>query len=209
VQALSRALYALHHRAVQRPRAERVTSALAGLIGQARSLLDVGAGDGAIAASVAARVGATRVAGVDVLVREGAQIEVVPYDGRRLPFPDSAFEVVTLSDVLHHCEAPAEVLGECMRVASRAVVIKDHFRFGPASKAILLAMDVVGNREAGVLVRGTYFSPAEWLSLARAAGGHITGLVWPLRIHDAPFRVITRDELQFAARIERAAEGTT
>jgi SAM-dependent methyltransferase len=206
VQVLTRALYALHHRAVQVPRASRVASALAGLAGEARSVLDVGAGDGVIARAVADQIGAERVMGVDVLMRPSSQVEVVPYDGRHLPFPDGAFEAVMLSDVLHHCEAPAEVLGECLRVASRVVVIKDHFRFGPVSKALLLAMDVVGNAEAGVLVRGTYFSPAEWVSLARAAGGRITGLVWPLRIHDAPFRLITQDQLQFAARIERAPE---
>lgn len=208
MQALTRALYALHHRAVQVPRAERVASALAGLVGCARSVLDVGAGDGVIARAVADKVGAERVMGVDVLLRPSSRVEVVPYDGARLPFGDGAFEAVMLSDVLHHCEDPALVLGECLRVASRLVVIKDHFRFGPVSRALLLAMDVVGNAEAGVLVRGTYFSPAEWVQLARAAGGRITGLTWPLRIHDAPFRLITQDELQFAARIERAPEAS-
>jgi 2-polyprenyl-3-methyl-5-hydroxy-6-metoxy-1,4-benzoquinol methylase len=204
VQAIQRALFTLHRRAVQIPRASRITEAFADLAGEAASLLDVGAGDGEIAAEVAARLGASRTQGVDVLVRPGARIDVVPYDGRRLPFPDGAFDVVTISDVLHHCEEPAEVLAECLRVAARAVLVKDHFRFGPVSRAILLAMDVVGNQEAGVLVRGTYFSPAEWIEMVRAARGRISKLVWPLRIHDAPFRWITRDEMQFAARIERA-----
>ena len=31
------------------------------------------------------------------------------------------------------------------------------------------------------------------------------GLWWPLRIHDLPFRLVTQDRLQFAARIEHAA----
>ncbi|MDI1435339.1 MULTISPECIES: methyltransferase domain-containing protein [Polyangium] len=199
---IQKALFALHRRAVTLPRAERITDALAALAGPAQSLLDVGAGDGAIAAAIGERVGANRVAGVDVLVRPRTVIEVVPYDGRRLPFPDGAFEIVTISDVLHHCEAPAEVLAECLRVAARAVIVKDHFRFGPVSQALLLAMDVVGNAEAGVLVRGTYFSPAAWIDMVQAARGRITELRWPLRIHDAPMRFVTRDELQFAARIE-------
>ncbi|MDI3288238.1 class I SAM-dependent methyltransferase [Polyangium sp. 15x6] len=202
---IDKALFALHRRAVTLPRARRITDALAELAGQAASLLDVGAGDGAIAEAVAERVGARRVAGVDVLVRPRTVIEVVPYDGRRLPFPDGAFEIVTISDVLHHCEAPAEVLAECLRVASRAVLVKDHFRFGAVSQALLLAMDVVGNAEAGVLVRGTYFSPAEWIDMVREARGRITELRWPLRIHDAPMRLVTRDELQFAARIEHVS----
>lgn len=203
---IDKALFALHRRAVTLPRAQRITDALAALAGPAASLLDVGAGDGAIAAAVAERIGASHVAGVDVLVRPRPVIEVVPYDGRRLPFPDGAFEIVTISDVLHHCEAPGEVLAECLRVASRAVLVKDHFRFGSISRALLLAMDVVGNAEAGVLVRGTYFSPAEWIEMVRAAGGRITALRWPMRIHDAPMRFVTRDELQFVARIEPAQE---
>ena len=209
VLGIDKALFALHRRAVTLPRARRITDALATLAGPAASLLDVGAGDGAIAAAVGERVGASRVAGVDVLVRPRTVIEVIPYDGRRLPFPDGAFEVVTISDVLHHCEAPSEVLAECLRVASRAVVVKDHFRFGAVSKALLLAMDVVGNAEAGVLVRGTYFSPAEWIDMVRAAEGRITALHWPLRIHDAPMRLVTRDELQFAARIEHTRNTET
>jgi ubiquinone/menaquinone biosynthesis C-methylase UbiE len=203
VQAIQRALYALHRRAIQLPRARRITDAFVELAGPSSSLLDVGAGDGEIAAEVAARLGASRVTGVDVLVRPSAAVDVVPYDGRRLPFPDGAFDVVTISDVLHHCKEPTEVLAECLRVAARCVLVKDHFRFGPVSRAILLAMDVVGNQEAGVLVRGTYFSPAEWIEMVRVAQGKITKIVWPLRIHDAPFRLITRDELQFAARFER------
>lgn len=201
---MKQALFALHRRAVTLPRAERVTQAIADLAGPGRSLLDVGAGDGAIAKAVGERIGAERVEGVDVLVRPKTVIQVVPYDGTRLPFPDRSFDVVTISDVLHHCASPGAVLAEALRVASGVVVVKDHFRLGPISNALLLAMDVVGNAEAGVLVRGSYFSPAEWIEMVTAANGRVTKLLWPLRIHDAPIRFVTRDELQFAARIERA-----
>jgi ubiquinone/menaquinone biosynthesis C-methylase UbiE len=205
VSSIQKALYALHRRQVSVPRRDRITEAFVDLGGACSSLLDVGAGDGEIASHVAARLGASRVAGVDVLVRPESAIEVVPYDGEKLPFPDRSFDVVTISDVLHHCQKPTDVLRECLRVANRCVLVKDHFRFGPLSRAVLLAMDVVGNQEAGVFVRGTYFSPAEWIDMVRDAGGTFAKLVWPMRIHDAPFRYVTRDEVQFAARIERIA----
>lgn len=204
VPVLQRALFELHRRAVTVPRAERVAAALAALIGPAASLLDVGSGDGVIAADLARRVGAARVAGVDVKLRPGALIEVTAYDGERLPFPDGAFEVVVLSDVLHHCARPGAVLAEALRVAARAVAIKDHLRFGPISERILLAMDLAGNAAPGVHVRGDYYSPAELVELVRGAGGRIAALTWPLRIHDLPFRLVTWDRLQFAARIEHA-----
>lgn len=205
MSVLQRTLFAYHHRAIHVPRVRRVARALAGQIGRAASLLDVGAGDGTVARDLGLLVGAARVAGVDVKVRPGAAVEVVRYDGERLPFPDAAFEIVVLSDVLHHCARPDVVLAESLRVASRAVAIKDHFRFGPVSEKILLLMDLAGNAAPAVHVRGTYFSPRDFAELAAEAGGRIAGLTWPLRIHDLPFRLITQDRLQFAALVERAA----
>jgi SAM-dependent methyltransferase len=204
LEPLKKALIAYHHRAVHVPRAKRVAGALAALIGPAGSLLDIGCGDGTVAKGIAAEIGARVVAGVDVLIRPEVAIDVRPYDGVHLPFPDGAFEAVVLADVLHHCAEPITVLREALRVASRVVAVKDHFCFGPLSDKLLLWMDVIGNAGPGVHVRGTYLSPAEWIALVRDAGGHLTGLDWPLRIHDFPFRLITRSELQFAARIERS-----
>lgn len=203
---LREAFYGYHHRTIHGPRVQRVARALVGQIGSARSLLDVGCGDGTVALSIAREVGADRVEGVDIKVRPETAIPVTPYDGKRLPFPDGAFEAVIISDVLHHCPEPRVVLRECLRVSSKLVALKDHFCFGKVSWAILLAMDVVGNAAPGVHVEGAYLSPAEWVALARDAGGRITSLDWPLQIHDYPFRLITQDRLQFAARIERVKE---
>src|SRR6185437_13854294 len=103
------------------PRVERVARALAAQIGSARSLLDVGCGDGTVAKTIASRVGADRVAGVDIKVRPSVAVEVVAYDGLHLPFPDDAFEAVVISDVLHHCTDPGAVLRDALRVASTVV----------------------------------------------------------------------------------------
>lgn len=202
---LRNALFDLHHRAVHVPRVRRVVDALADQLGPVGSLLDVGCGDGTIARDLAARVGATRVLGVDVLVRPKVAIDVRAYNGEELPFDDGELEAVVLADVLHHCASPLRVLREALRVASRAVVIKDHLRLGPVSDRLLWLMDVVGNAASGVQVRGSYLSPGEWITLIDQASGRLTGLCWPLVIHDLPFRLVTRSELQFAARVEHAA----
>ena len=204
---VTRALFDYHRRAVSQPRVERVAAALAAQIGRADSLLDIGAGDGIVGEAVGSRVGASRVEGVDVLVQPNAVIPVTAYDGEHLPFEDGAFDAVTLSDMLHHAEHPERVLREALRVAKHVVAIKDHFRFGHVTGAVLLAMDVVGNAASGVFVRGRYLAPSGWSVLVREADGRIAGLTWPLRIHDAPWRFVTGDRLQFAARIERAGEG--
>lgn len=197
-------LLSFHHRAVRLPRADRVAAALARRIGRARSLLDVGCDDGRVARSVARAVGADRVAGVDLAVNPDAVVEVQTYDGDRLPWPDGAFEVVTLSDVLHHASDPRGLLREALRVAARAVAVKDHFRFGPVSDKLLLLMDLAGNAKHAIAVRGTYFTVAEFTRLVTGAGGRIADLEWPLRIHDLPYRLVTSDRLQFAATIVHA-----
>ncbi len=206
METLKRALFSAHHHRVHVPRVERVARALGAQIGSARSLLDIGCGDGTVARTIAAHVGAERVAGVDVKVRPSVAIEVVAYDGLHLPFPDGAFEAVVISDVLHHCHDPGAVLREALRVASKVVAVKDHFRFGWLSGKILLAMDLVGNAGPGVAVVGTYFSAREWAEMVADAGGRFAGLHWPLRIHDFPFRWITQDRVQFAARIEHVRD---
>ena len=197
-------LIAAHHARVHVPRVARVARALAAQIGSAGSLLDIGCGDGTVARTITEQVGASRVAGVDIKVRAEVAIEVTAYDGVHLPFPDASFDAVVISDVLHHCEDPSAVLREALRVAREVVAIKDHFRFGKLSELILLWMDRVGNAGPGVQVRGTYFSAGEWAELVEGAGGRFSGVTWPLQIHDYPFRLVTRDELQFAARVTHA-----
>jgi ubiquinone/menaquinone biosynthesis C-methylase UbiE len=56
---------------------------------------------------------------------DGLRLEVA--DGRRLPYPDGAFEVAHASLVLHHLEPPDAIalLREMRRVASRGVVVND------------------------------------------------------------------------------------
>lgn len=199
---LGRALADYHHRTIHVPRVQRIVDALAEQIGQAESLLDVGCGDGTMAHSLAAAVGAQRVEGVDTAVRAAVAIEAVPYDGRRLPFASRSFEIVMLSDVLHHAERPDAVLRESLRVARRAVALKDHLCLGRLSRLVLLAMDRVGNAPTGVTVRGAYLSLPEWIELVGAAGGRLVSIRWPLRIHDLPWRLVTRSEHQFCALIE-------
>lgn len=193
-----------HSSRIHVPRVQRLTEGIASLAPSgAASMLDIGCGDGTLARGIADRVGATDLHGVDVLVRPSAVIPVKAYDGHALPFEDRRFDLVTISDVLHHAESPLAVVREALRVLcpGGALIVKDHFRFGAVSNATLLAMDVVGNYAAGVLVRGKYLSPAEWVELVASAGGSIDRLVWPFQIHDLPWRIVTRSEYQFVMRV--------
>jgi SAM-dependent methyltransferase len=195
----------MHHRLVRLPRTERVARPLAELAGEAATILDVGAGDGRVGAAVAAYIGA-RAAGVDVKPNAESLVATTPFDGVNLPFDTRAFDVVLLSDVLHHSADPLALLRESLRVASSCVTVKDHFAFGALSAKWLELLDRVGNAQQGVEVTARYFTPASWLELVRAAGGEVTRQLWPLEVHAAPIAAITRSALQFAARVQRKRE---
>lgn len=194
-----------HHSAVTLPRAERLRAALLRQIGRASSLLDVGAGDGTVAKSVGEAAGAERIEGVDVILRPHRVIDVRKYDGLTLPYENRSFEVVTISDVLHHCEDARRVLCEALRVASRVVVIKDHFAYGPISRQVLYLMDVVGNARDGIPSPAKYLEPHEWVSMIESAGGRLTALEWPVVLHDWPWRLVASPALHFIAKVEPRA----
>lgn len=202
--SLFKPLFWLHRKLIHQPRVSQVAEAMISHIGQAKSLLDVGAGTGEMAEIVGKEIGAQRIEGVDVKIRDGAKIPIQSYNGERLPFADKEFEVVLISDVLHHCTEPRVVLAECLRVASRCVVVKDHLAFGRWSRLVLTAMDKVGNAEANVPVIGRYFSFEQWAEVVAAVGAKMTKFSWPLDVHALPFRLVTKSEYQFVATIERA-----
>lgn len=193
---------AVHHRWVRLPRAVRLADAIARHVGGVASFLDVGAGDGRVAALVAERVGAIRAVGVDVHPNPDALVGVERFDGRTLPFPDAAFDVALLCDVLHHCLDPRRLLGEALRVARR-VVVKDHLAQGRASRLLLEVLDRVGNASQGVAVPATYFDVATWAELARDVGAEVERLEWPLRVHAPPLAWLTGDALHFLATARR------
>jgi SAM-dependent methyltransferase len=199
-------LFGWHRGAVYAPRQDRLASqvgALASSIGSTTSLLDIGCGTGQLAKRVAEQVGATTVRGVDVHPRAETFIDVTIYDGSRLPFEDASFDLTMVVDVLHHTASPAAVVADALRVTKPggSLIIKDHYRLGTWSNYVLWAMDVVGNYADGVLVRGNYLSPAEWIRVVTEAGGSIDKVEWPLEVHGLPWSAVARNEYQFLMRV--------
>lgn len=204
-------IFGWHYGAVSVPRAERIASGIASLVdNRPMRMLDVGCGDGTLATRVSALLGGIEAVGIDIKVQPNCTIAATSYDGETFPHGDGAFDLVTISDVLHHATKPDAVLREALRVCGPRgiVVVKDHFRLGPWSDKVLLAMDVFGNFSQGIVVTGTYLSPPEWVDLIERAGGRLDRLVWPFQVHDLPFRLITRSEYQFLSRIRTGAGAT-
>lgn len=195
-----------HDKVIFRRRTEVLASWLVDLFpAEATRLLDVGSGDGTIAALVRDRRPGTEVEGVDVLIRPRTLIPVQAFDGRTLPFSDGEVDVVTLIDVLHHVDDPDELLGECLRVSRHGVIIKDHFRQGPLAHRRLALMDWVGNRGHGVRLPYGYLSPQEWTELYGRLGTRIERVETSLGLYPAPVRPLFEDGLHFVARLAPVA----
>jgi SAM-dependent methyltransferase len=196
----------LHERAAKGRRARVLAAHASRLIEGHGTVLDVGCGDGAIAALLQRSRPDLTVSGVDTLVRPGSAIPVTPFDGRTLPFGDRSFGTVLLFDVLHHAGDADRLLAECVRVAGDAVVLKDHLADGWGSAALLRYMDRVGNERHGVPSPGNYLTRAEWSGAFARAG--VAPVQWTGRVglYPWPASLLFDRTLQFVCRLERRAD---
>lgn len=108
-----------------------------------RSILDLGSGTGRAVAYVKRNCPGIKIVGIEP-VRELRAIgyengilaeELIEGDALNLPFRDGEFDMVCEFGVLHHVKTPDVMVGEMLRVASKAIFISDSNNFGQGSLA--------------------------------------------------------------------------
>jgi SAM-dependent methyltransferase len=192
----------LHGRLVFARRTGVLATALSQAIPtEARSVLDVGCGDGTIDAMLMERRPDLAITGVDVLVRPQTRVPVHAFDGKRLPFADGAFDVVTFVDVLHHTPDPTILLREARRVARMAIVLKDHLREGALAQTTLRFMDWVGNAHHNVVLPYNYWRKSEWTLAFLDLGLFVDHWNDRLGLYPAPASWVFERDLHFVARL--------
>jgi len=142
-----------------------------------------------------------KMVGVDVFVRENTAIEVIQFDGKRLPFADKSFDFIMLSDVLHHTDDPLVILQECARVAREFILIKDHVCDSEWDRIRLSFMDWVGNRGYGVVLPYNYLSTTEWNNLYEKAGLICEKKINKLDLYPQPLSSIFDSSLHFIVKL--------
>jgi Methyltransferase domain len=162
-------------------------------------VLDVGAGDGSIAAAVAAQRPDIHIDGIDVLIRPSTQIDVRPFDGQHIPLDDNTVDVVSFIDVLHHTEHPKTLLRESIRVSRRYILIKDHLREGLFAGPTLRLMDWVGNYGHNVVLPYNYLSKREWCDIFRNTDLSSERWIENIHLYPFPFSMIFGRRLHFIA----------
>lgn len=199
---LPRITSALHSRLIFGRRVEALAENIAAIIPDGVStLLDVGCGDGTLARSIVDRRPGLEATGVEIRARPQTAIPVREFDGRILPFADRSREIVMLVDVLHHAEEPTLLLREAGRVASRAVIIKDHLTGAWLSRERLRLMDWVGNIGHGVPLRYAYWSPGQWRDAFRETGLREVERRERLGLYGAPLQWLFERRLHFVSRL--------
>ncbi len=191
----------LHHRLVFTRRVDVLATHLAKLLPQGARVLDIGCGDGLIAASILARRPDVTITGIDVLERRKTHIQVGLFDGETIPYPDDSFDTALFVDVLHHTLDPMILLTEAKRVATTSVIIKDHCRDGLLAQQTLLFMDWVGNAHQGVALPYNYWSKAQWTAAFAELGLSIESWEPHLGLYPWPASLLFDRQLHYVAAL--------
>jgi SAM-dependent methyltransferase len=166
--------------------------------------LDFGAGDGWYARAFQDAGLAREIVGVDVQPRARPYVPTVLYDGRRVPFDDRHFDLVSSIDVLHHCPDPRASLIEALRCSSRFFLLKDHTYETLPGKLALAVLDELGNRRFGIPSPYHYQRGRTWFPWIEAEGFALRALVHPAPCHRAILGWMT-NPLQLVSLWERTA----
>ena len=193
----------LHEKYVKSRRVTALAASIAPLFPENATVLDVGCGDGLLAEAVLHQRPDVRVDGLDVMARPDARIPVTVFDGRRIPVPDGAFDVVLFADVLHHTPHAEMLLADAGRVARQAVIIKDHCADGFLAWQTLRFMDYIGNARFGVALPHLYLRWEEWQRMFARLGMVISSIRRRLPLYPPPFSWVFDRSLHFIAVVAR------
>ena len=151
-----------------RGRAAGTAKRLLPLLQPEDSILDVGAGEGLIAAQLHCGLGGCTVL-TDLKNQVRSGLPLVLCSGEQLPFADSTFDVVLLLTVLHHTSDPVSIVREAARIAKRAVIVQEDMYLGRPVDLLVFAADVLCSIPYGYQLPAWPRSPRTWELLFRAA----------------------------------------
>jgi len=196
----------VHGYYVHSRRVRVLRDALSELLPPEARVLDVGCGDGLLARLIMDQRQDVEISGIDVLVRQETMIPVSPFDGSHIPFGDKSFDAVMFVDVLHHTDDPMVLLSEAKRVASRAIILKDHRLNGFFAGPTLRFMDWVSNAPHGVVLPYNYWPHDKWRKSFALLNVEVA--VWKenLQLYPKPADWLFGRSLHFVSRLEMTTQ---
>jgi SAM-dependent methyltransferase len=165
-------------------------------------VLDVGCGDGLLARFISLKRPDITLTGIDLAVRDGTHIPIGTFDGEVIPYKDASVDGVMLVDVLHHTRDLMVLLREALRVAHKAIIIKDHLLDGRLSELTLRFMDKVGNSRHGVSLPYNYWAQRRWVEAFDTLSLQIGVWRTKLGLYPWPASWMFDRSLHFVARLD-------
>jgi len=139
---------------------------------EVRRVLDVGSGRG-YAAEVIEEEWGCEVVCCDVVLATNDTDEFVIFDGERLPFADRSFDAVLMTFVLHHAQAPDQLLKEARRVSRQVVLIVEDTPRSWVDEAWGSWHTRSFKRRTGLDWEGRIRRAEEWKAVFGRAGLHV------------------------------------
>lgn len=168
------------------------------------SVLDIGAGDGRVAAALQRLRPQTTALALETVIRpkRAAAIPFIKFDGVSLPIADASVDVALLLNVLHHAKRQDVLLSEVFRVTRRRVVIKDHVASTRIQRWQLAFLDLLGNWSSGASIRGNYWSRTRWIEELTALGAQ-PKWVEALQFRSSPWSWLFTNELEAVLVVDK------
>ena len=200
---MSKLLQSLHNKYVFQRRIQVLSNEVASVLGDAKTILDIGCGDGTISKLSAEKKGnGVKFSGIDVMARPTCAIDFKLFDGYTIPHPDNAFDACMFIDVLHHLNHIKEIIAEAKRVASQYIIIKDHLYKNQFDYDTLKFMDWVGNKPHSVEVIFNFKKEEFWKQLFEELGLEIIIFNKQIPLYPFPFNALFGRELHFVTLLK-------
>lgn len=200
---IKKLIYPLHKIFISQRRTKAIVNLLVQLLPHNRPLigLDIGCGTGEITRGIQQASSSIKMTGIDVVKRKNAAIDVIEFDGKRIPFEDKSYDFTMLINVLHHVNDPVALMKECVRTSRKFIIIQDHTCSSRWDRVRLCFMDWVGNLGYNAHLPYNFLSKNEWKELFRAVDVLCEEEIHKLNLYPSLFHYLFDDKLHFAARL--------
>ena len=200
---MSKLLQSLHNKYVFQRRIQVLSNEIASVLGDAKTVLDIGCGDGTISKLSAEKKGTgVKFSGIDVMARPTCAIDFKLFDGYTIPHDDNAFDATMFIDVLHHLNHIKEIIAEAKRVSYKYIIIKDHLYKNQFDYDTLKFMDWVGNKPHSVEVIYNFRKEEFWENLFEELGLEVVIFNKQIPLYPVPFNYLFGRELHFVALLK-------
>lgn len=154
-------------------RASIINSQLKPFIGPG-SILDIGAGDGELAATFAENDRTIQL--LDVVNTNRTNLPFDIFDGMHIPYESKSYDYTLLITVLHHCNDPFFILKEAMRVTRKRLIITESVFLNETNRRFNMFFDWFYNRilRDNINVPYNFNTPHGWEQIFTKMGLKLT-----------------------------------